>query len=196
MILRLSYLIKIFIFLLLFLILIPLISQAQSGKLFLNLDQLIEEAFQNNPEILAAKKKWEVYKEKVPQARALPDPMFGFGIVNLPTNFSFRDEDMTMKEISVSQMFPFYGKRKLMGEMAEKESEAVFNEIQEKANRIIKEVKSVYYDLSHVYRATEVVDRNKRILEDFAKIAEARYSVGEGIQQDVLKAHVEVSKMG
>jgi outer membrane protein TolC len=40
-----------------------------------------------------------------------------------------------------------------------------------------------------------VVQRNKRILEDFAKVAEARYSVGEGIQQDVLKAHVEVSKM-
>ena len=32
-------------------------------------------------------------------------------------------------------------------------------------------------------------------MEDFAKIAETRYSVGEGIQQDVLKAHVEVSKM-
>src|SRR4030065_612602 len=92
-------------------------------------------------------------------------------------------------------MVPFYGKRRLMGEMAEKESEAVFNEIQEKANRIIKEVKIAYYDLSHVYRATEVVERNKRILEDFAKIAEARYSVGEGIQQDVLKSHVEVSKM-
>ena len=35
----------------------------------------------------------------------------------------------------------------------------------------------------------------REILEDFAKIAETRYAVGEGIQQDVLKAHVEVSKM-
>src|SRR4030042_782241 len=193
--LRLFGLVKGIFFFFFILVVFPHSSSAQSEKPRLNVDQLVEEALQNNPEILAAKKKWEVFKEKVPQARALPDPMFGFGIVNLPTNFSFRDEDMTMKEISVSQMFPFYGKRKLMGEMAEKESEAVFNEIQEKTNRIIKEGKSVYYDLSHVYRATEVVDRNKRILEDFAKIAEARYSVGEGIQQDVLKAHVEVSKM-
>ncbi len=177
------------------LILVPFSSSAQSEKPRLNVDQLVEEALQNNPEILAAKQKWEVFKEKVPQARALPDPMLGFGIINLPTNFSFRDEDMTMKEVSVSQMFPFYGKRRLMGEMAEKESEAVFSEIQEKANRVIKEVKSAYYDLSHVYRATAVVERNKRILEDFAKTAEARYSVGEGIQQDVLKSHVEVSKM-
>ncbi len=95
---------KILIF---FLMTIPLTSFAQSEKTTIKLEQLIEEAIQNNPEILAAKKKWEVFKEKVPQARALPDPMLGFGIISLPTNFSFRDEDMTMKEISISQMFPF-----------------------------------------------------------------------------------------
>jgi outer membrane protein TolC len=183
-----------FLFLIL-LISAPAPALAQSEKTVSNVDQLVDEAVQNNPEILAAKKKWEVFKEKVPQASALPDPMFGFGIISLPTNFRFREEEMTMKEISISQMFPFYGKRRLMGEMAEKEAEVVFNEIQEKINRIIREVKTVYYDLSHNYRTAEVVRRNKRIIEDFAKIAETRYAVGEGIQLDVLKAHVEVSKM-
>jgi outer membrane protein TolC len=176
------------------LLLISAPASAQAEKM-VNVDQLVEEAIQNNPEILATKKKWEVYKEKVPQARALPDPMFGFGIISLPTNFKFREEDMTMKEISISQMIPFYGKRRLMGEMAEKEAEAVFAEIQEKANRIVREVKAAYYDLSHVYRTTDVTQRNKEILENFVKIAETQYAVGMGIQQDVLKAHVEVSKM-
>jgi cobalt-zinc-cadmium efflux system outer membrane protein len=170
-------------------------SSAQSEGPLLNVDQLIEEALQNNPEILAAKAKWEVYKEKIPQAFTLEDPMFSFGIINLPTNFSFRDEDMTMKEFSISQKLPFPGKRPLMKEMAEKEAEAVSTEIQAKVHQVIKEIKTAYYELSHVYRATEVAQRNKEILESFAKIAEAHYSVGEGIQQDVIKAHVEVSKM-
>jgi outer membrane protein TolC len=161
----------------------------------LNVDQLVDEALQNNPEISAAKIKWEVFKEKIPQSYALEDPMFGFGIVNLPTNFSFKEEDMTMKEFSISQKFPFPGKRPLMKEMASKEAEAVSAEIQGKIHQIIKDVKIAYYDLSHNYRTTEVTQRNKRILEDFAKIAETRYAVGEGIQQDVFKAHVEVSKM-
>ncbi len=178
-----------------FLVLMPLISQAQTEKPILNVDQLVEEALQNNPEILAAKQKWEVFKEKVPQASALPDPMLGLGIINLPTNFSFRDEDMTMKELSISQMVPFPGKRPLMKEMAEKEAEAVFNDIQGKINQVVKDVKAAYYDLSHVYRTTEVTQRNKEILENFAKIAEAQYAVGMGIQQDLLKAHIEVSKM-
>jgi len=180
---------------LLILFLVPHASRAQSDEPVLNVEKLIEEAVQNNPEILAAKRRWEVFKEKVPQARALPDPMFGFGIISLPTNFSFRDEDMTMKEVSISQMFPFYGKRRLMGEMAEKEAEVVFTEVQEKANRIVKEVKATYYELSYNYRSTEITERNKEILENFAKIAETQYAVGMGIQQDVLKAHVEVSKM-
>jgi outer membrane protein TolC len=178
-----------------FFILIPLSSFAQQEKVVVNLNQLIEEALQNNPEILASKKKWEVFKEKVPQARALPDPMLGFGIISLPTNFSFRDEDMTMKELSISQMFPLFGKRRLMGEMAEREAEAVLSEIHEKANKIIKEVKSTYFDLSYNYRSMEITQRNKEILENFVKIAETQYGVGMGIQQDVIKAHIEVSKM-
>jgi outer membrane protein, heavy metal efflux system len=185
----------IFLFSFIFLMILPFSSSAQSEKPRLNVDQLVDEALQNNPEISAVKIKWEIFKEKIPQSYALEDPMFGFGIVSLPTNFSFKDEDMTMKEFSISQKFPFPGKRPLMKEMASKEAEAVSTEIQGKIHQIIKDVKAAYYDLSHNYRTTEVTQRNKRILEDFAKIAETRYAVGEGIQQDVFKAHVEVSKM-
>ena len=179
----------------LFFIFIPLSSQAQPEKPSLNVDQLVDEAIQNNPEILAARQRWEVFKEKVPQAYALEDPMFSFGVTNLPTNFSFKDEDMTMKEFAISQKFPFPGKRPLMKEMAEKEAEAVSKEIQIKIHQIIREVTVAYYELSHVYRASEVIQRNKEILESFAKIAETRYSLGEGIQQDVIKAHLEITKM-
>ncbi|MEI9478095.1 MAG: TolC family protein, partial [Deltaproteobacteria bacterium] len=170
-------------------------SPAQPETPRLNVEELVKEAMQNNPEILAAQKRWEVFKAKVPQASALEDPMLGFGIINLPTNFSFKDEDMTMKEISISQKVPFPGKRPLMREMAEKETEVVSAEIQAKVHQIIRDIKAAYYELSHVYRTTEVTQRNKKILEDFAKIAETRYSLGEGLHQDVLKAHVEVSQM-
>ena len=88
---------------------LPLSSSLADSE-SLNVNRLVEEALQNNPEILAAKMKWEVYKEKVPQASALEDPMLGFGVISLPTDFSFRKEDMTMKELSLSQKFPFPGR--------------------------------------------------------------------------------------
>ncbi len=173
----------------------PPLASGQPASTRLNLDQLVEEVLENNPEILAAKKRGEVYREKVPQASALEDPMLEFGIINLPTNFSFRDEDMTMKEIAVSQKFPFPGKRPLMKEMAEKEAEAASTDIEDKTNRIVKDVKTVYFEISHIWRAKEVTQRNKLILETLAKIAETRYATGEGIQQDVLKAHVQIAQM-
>ena len=61
---------------------------------------------------------------------------------------------MTMKEFSISQKFPFPGKRPLMKEMASKEAEAVSTEIQGRIHQVIKDVKSAYYELSHVYRTT------------------------------------------
>jgi len=183
------------LFLFCLMVLLPLSALAQSEKPPLSLDQLIEEALQNNPEITAARLKWEAFKEKIPQAYALEDPMLSFGIVNLPTNFSFRDEDMTSVEFSISQKIPFPGKRPLMKEMAEIEAEAVAKEIQAKVHQIMRDVTVAYFELSHIERTSEVTQRNKGILEGIAKIAEARYSVGEGIQQDVVKAHVEISKM-
>jgi outer membrane protein TolC len=121
--------------------------------------------------------------------------MVSFGIVNLPTTFKVRDDEMTMKEISISQRFPFPGKRALMGEMAEKEFESVDFEVAAKIDRIVRDVSTAFYELSHVHEAIDVTLKNKEILESFAKIAESRYSVGEGIQQDIIKARVEISKM-
>ncbi len=57
------------------------------------------------------------------------------------------------------------------------------------------EVKDAYFDLYYLTKAIRVVTKTKTLLEQFTKIAEVRYSVGKGIQQDVLKAQVEFSKL-
>jgi outer membrane protein TolC len=161
----------------------------------IQLDALVREALENNPGIAAAEERREAYAERVPRAGALEDPMLGFGAVNVPTNLSFTDADMTQKQISISQTLPFPGKRAALREAAGEEAEAVANEVEERALDVVREVKSAYWDLSHIYRTTAVTERNKEILESLAKIAESRYAVGQGIQQDVLQAQVGISRM-
>jgi cobalt-zinc-cadmium efflux system outer membrane protein len=56
-------------------------------------------------------------------------------------------------------------------------------------------VKDAYFDLYYLTKSVGVVTKTKTLLEQFTKIAEVRYSVGKGIQQDVLKAQVEFSKL-
>jgi cobalt-zinc-cadmium efflux system outer membrane protein len=161
----------------------------------LRVEPLVQEAIAKNPKIIAAREKHSSLREKIPQAGALDDPMLGFGVVNLPNNFDFNEEDMTAKEVSVSQKFPFPGKRGLSEAAAAKEADAGAAEADDVANQVAKEVKTAYYDLSHVYRATEVTQRTKSLLEELAKITQTRYSLGQAIQEDVIRNQVEISKM-
>ena len=161
----------------------------------IHVDPLVQEALERSPKILAARERYAALKEKIPQAGAFEDPMLGFGVVNLPNNFDFNQEDMTMKEISVSQKFPFPGKRGLSEEIAAKEAEAGAAEVDDITNQVVRDVKTIFYDLSHVHRAMEVTQRNKSLLEELAKITRTRYSLGQGIQEDVIRNQVEISKM-
>jgi outer membrane protein TolC len=60
---------------------------------------------------------------------------------------------------------------------------------------VIARLKQAYYDLHFIHKSIEIVLRNKEILMQFQKTAEARYSVGKAAQQDVFRAQVEVSRV-
>ena len=54
----------------------------------LDLEELISEALQANPDIAASQKKSEALWERPPQAKAWDDPRLSFGVRNLPTDES------------------------------------------------------------------------------------------------------------
>jgi cobalt-zinc-cadmium efflux system outer membrane protein len=162
----------------------------------LRLQPLLQEALAVNPEIKGEAKRWDAARERPPQEGSLDDPMLSFDIMNLPTNtFSFTQDEMTMKQFSLSQTFPFFGKLRLRREVAQREANAVGQGYRDKQNDIVRRVKEVFYELYAIDRSLEVVERNRELLKEFVKIAETKYSVGQGIQQDVLKAQVELSKL-
>jgi outer membrane protein, heavy metal efflux system len=57
------------------------------------------------------------------------------------------------------------------------------------------QVKEAYFDWFGVIKAIEITRKNRELLERLEQIARVRYSVGKGIQQDVLKAQVEQSTL-
>jgi outer membrane protein TolC len=93
------------------------------------------------------------------------------------------------------QMIPFPGKLKLKEEIAVSEYNSIGQNYEDIKNFIIKNVKIAYYDLFFIDKSIEITKKNKLLLQEFVKIAETKYSVGKGLQQDVLKAQVELSKL-
>ncbi len=169
---------------------------ATAGEEMLRLQPLIQEALAVNPEIRAEGKRWDAARERPPQEGSLDDPMLNFEIENLPTHsFGFTQEDMTMKKLSVSQAFPYFGKLGLRSEVAQREANAIGLAYRDKRNEIVRRVKEVFYELYVIERSLETVEKNRELLREFVTIAETKYSVGKGIQQDVLKAQVELSKL-
>ncbi len=160
------------------------------------LDKLIDEAVENNPELKAGQEKIQVFEERPIQARSLDEPRLGLALLNLPVDtFRFDQEPMTQKQISLMQRFPFPGKLALKGDIAEKELEIVKTEYDEKKNTLIMQVKVTYQNILFIDKSLEITKKNKGIIEEFINIAETKYSVGKGIQQDVIRSQLELSKM-
>jgi outer membrane protein TolC len=170
----------------------PVSSQAQE----LVLDSLIAEALRANPNLRAAKLRYEAFEAKVPQAGSLPDPMFKAVASNLPTDsWSFDQSPMSGVELMLTQKIPFPGKLGLAKKTTKNLAEKTKQDYQSTKNFILSELKQNYYQLYLLQKSIEITQENKLLIEDFARIATTKYSVGKGIQQDVLKAQVEVSKM-
>src|SRR6266581_4315475 len=160
-----SRFILLFVLLFCFLLNRPLL--AQEARPAENLSQLIDTAIAHNPELKASDARWQMFRNRIAQARTFDDPMLMLKIQNgiFTDPFNFRKDPMTQKVIGISQQLPFWGKRDLKGEVAAKEAESYRWQVEE------------------------------RRLELRRMVAETKYSVGQGAQQDVFKAQVERSKL-
>ena len=160
------------------------------------LQELIAEAARNNPEIRAASNERLAARHRVSPAGALDDPMLEAGVINAPwPNLRLNREDMTMKMLGLSQRFPFPGKRDLKRDVAAKDAESVAYAYQETVNRVARDVRVAYFELAFVAESARLVENNKQVLEQFLKISESRYAVGQANQADVLKAQTQLSRM-
>lgn len=168
---------------------VPAVLAADEARL--SVGDLIEEVTQRNPEIKAARERWEAAKAVVPQVQTLPDPKLQFGYQRMPMLPPAVQGPM----YGFGQEIPFPGKLRLRGEVAMKEAERLEQEYQAIRLRLIANLKQAYFDLHFVHKSIEIVDRNKALLIQFEKTAKARYAVGQAAQQDVFRAQVEISRV-
>ena len=161
------------------------------------LPSLIKAALDNNPELKTSQSRWRMFQNRVAQAGSLDDPMLMLkiqnGVLSDPLNFS--KEPMTAKVIGISQQLPFWGKRGLREEIAAKDAESYRWQVEERKLELVRMVKETYYRIYFTDKSLEIVAKNIKTLDDFITLAEIKYSVAQGAQQDVFKSQVERSKL-
>ena len=158
--------------------------------------RLLAEALKTNPELAAARSEREAAEQRISPAGALEDPMVEAGVLNLPlSSVSFSREDMTMKMLGLSQRLPYPGQRALKRDVATLDAESVGHAFNETANRVLRDTTLAYYDLGLVEVSARLVMQNRDIVQQLVKVANSRYSVGQGNQVDVLRAQAQLSKI-
>ncbi|HET7214802.1 MAG TPA: TolC family protein [Terriglobia bacterium] len=173
-------------------------GQTQAAKAATPLSQLVKEAEQNNPQILAARRQWQAATQVPSQVSTLPDPdvMVEQMSAGTPLPFDgFNSVEMTYLGFGVSQSIPYPGKLRLRGEIAHRKADEFQQQADSVRRSVIEQVKTVYFRLSYVQQTLAILDKDEKLLGQIEKVAEARYRVGQGNQQDVLKAQLQQTKL-
>jgi len=162
----------------------------------LSLEKAVTKALESNPGLAAMKARADALAAVPSQKGSLPDPRLSFNMMNLPLDsFDLNQEGMTQLQIGFSQMLPFPGKLALSETAAEHESAAARWDIDEIRLKLVRDVKTVWWNLYFTDRALEIIARNGELLRQFVAVAQTKYKVGKGLQQDVLLAQLERSKL-
>jgi outer membrane protein TolC len=157
---------------------------------------LIEEGIAQNNEIKSLEDRVESLKKDIPFAGSLDDPRLGFAILNLPTDtFDFDQEAMTQKQIFIAQKIPWFGKLDLRSRRAMLRAVRQQAILEAKRLELARKIANACYELGFVAVSLEINEKLTDMVDQLLEVAETRYATGRGLQQDVLQAQVELSKL-
>jgi len=163
----------------------------------LSLNSLLDEAIRNNPQIQAAKFRYEAAKARIRLLRTLEDPRFEYEYDKITASMDnlMNNNTRPMRTFAISQEFPFPTKLFLRRAAAQKEANAYEQDYKETERKVIKEVREAYSRLFLSGKKIQLTKENLTLLSQFIEVANKKYSVNKANQQDSLKAQVEYSKL-
>jgi outer membrane protein TolC len=157
----------------------------------LSLLELQQSALDHSPRLQSMQKEVEMAERKIPQSTSLEDPKLKLAVNNLPTsNFSFTMEDMTTKEIGVSQMIPI-GKFSSRKSAATKEYERAQERLRFEKTDILHMVRMYSYELGYIRSSIPILDEMKKQLKLVIDSEVAANKAGTGSLSNVIKANIE-----
>jgi outer membrane protein TolC len=162
----------------------------------LTLEDAVAHAQASNPGLSVIQARAQALAALPLQRGTLPDPRLALNAQNLPLDtFSLSQEAMTQIQVGISQTLPFPGKLALQQQAAQLQADAAGKAVDELRLQLSKDVKTIWWNLFYLDRALEAVHGNEALLQQVISVAQTKYEVGQGGQQDVLLAQLEHSKL-
>jgi outer membrane protein, heavy metal efflux system len=166
------------------------------GARSVSLSELVGELKERNPEVQAARYHFDAATKRPSQVGTLPDPRLSATNFGVGHPFSeLNGSNFAYQGVGVTQDLPFPGKLALASEEARREADSDREMYEATVRDVTARLKIAYFEWASIAKQIEITEKNRSVLERFEELARARYGVGKGIQQDVLKAQVELSTL-
>ncbi|HVS17767.1 MAG TPA: TolC family protein, partial [Planctomycetota bacterium] len=156
------------------------------------LDDLIRHAMQHNPELEAAFYRWRAATERVAQAKSLPDPQLGLAPVLDQVD---RGSEYMGERYSISQMFPWFGKLSLRGDIAFENAEAEARRFEAARLELVDRVTRTWFEYAWLHEAAATARENLDLLIRLESVARSLFRTGMVSQADVNRAQVELGRL-
>lgn len=162
------------------------------------LADLVADLESANPELAAARLEVDASVARIQPAGAPPDPTISAGYMSgflRPPFFPSASTPDGLWQFGVTQEIPYPGKLAVRTRIASTVAERARWTVEARRVQLVADLKTAYVELARVDRSLAILTRTKAVLEQARAGAEARFRVGRGAQQDVLRAQLEISML-
>jgi outer membrane protein TolC len=135
----------------------------------------LQTAAENNPEVLAYFYDYMAALEKVPQVGTLPDPELSLGLFLRPMERFMGNQHA---DLQLMQMFPWFGTLRTQKDEASKMALASYEAFRTIKNQLFFEVKVTWYEIFQLNEEMRISKGHLKILEKFERLAMVKYQSG------------------
>ncbi|HEY1303836.1 MAG TPA: TolC family protein [Vicinamibacterales bacterium] len=169
-------------------------SEAEPMGPPVGLPDLLREALEKNPDLIALREQVNVVRQRPLQQRFLDAPTAEAQVWQWPIN-SINPADANMYMFMLTQELPGRGKRQLRAAVADKDVALAEDDVAIRARDVVNQIKQAYASLYIARKAIRVHLDSVELLRQIADVSQAKYTTGRISQQDVLKPVVELSRL-
>ena len=165
-----------------------------AGQSALSLEEVTQQALAKNPTVAAARARWRMAIQRIPQEAAWEDPKLNFRsllgrFVQIPPN-GFTDQT-----VSLEQSIPISGKNRSRERAAAAEAAAAFQELRRQELDVVAKARSAFIQLANDYQLLELNQAEETALSQTIDNSRTKFEVGKQPESDILIAQIERQKV-
>jgi cobalt-zinc-cadmium efflux system outer membrane protein len=161
-----------------------------AGQNSLSIEDVTQKALAKNPSVAAARARWQMAIQRVPQEAAWEDPKLNFRsllgrFVQVQAN-GFADQT-----VSLEQSIPISGKNRSRQRAALAEAVAAFQELRRQELDVVAKARSAFIKLANEYELLELNQAEEAALSQTIDNTRTKFEVGKQPESDLLIAQIE-----